>query len=167
MAEAVCVCARERVCYITAASTAENGANDTLCREAVRPPAVGAVGVVDGAAGVDADHSPHDSMRAAAMGVQVVQDCKLWGYELYGGVTPDIMTLAKPLAGGLPIGAVLMKQHVADAMKPGGGPVWVDRVQGPAKSGLEHGPFDKDVVAHEPLAAAFEPNIVVGSLVPS
>eukprot|EP00200_Dunaliella_tertiolecta_P010522 CAMPEP_0202368366 /NCGR_PEP_ID=MMETSP1127-20130417/482_1 /ASSEMBLY_ACC=CAM_ASM_000462 /TAXON_ID=3047 /ORGANISM="Dunaliella tertiolecta, Strain CCMP1320" /LENGTH=470 /DNA_ID=CAMNT_0048963775 /DNA_START=18 /DNA_END=1430 /DNA_ORIENTATION=+ len=44
---------------------------------------------------------------------------KLWGYELYGGVTPDIMTLAKPLAGGLPIGAVLMKQHVADAMKPG------------------------------------------------
>jgi acetylornithine/succinyldiaminopimelate/putrescine aminotransferase len=29
------------------------------------------------------------------------------------------MTLAKPLAGGLPIGAVLMKQHVADVMKPG------------------------------------------------
>ena len=29
------------------------------------------------------------------------------------------MTLAKPLAGGLPIGAALMKQHVADAMAPG------------------------------------------------
>lgn len=29
------------------------------------------------------------------------------------------MTLAKPLAGGLPIGAVLMKQHVADVMQPG------------------------------------------------
>lgn len=43
---------------------------------------------------------------------------KLWGYELFG-VEPDMMTLAKPLAGGLPIGAVLMKQHVADAMKPG------------------------------------------------
>lgn len=43
---------------------------------------------------------------------------KLWGYENFG-VEPDIMTLAKPLAGGLPIGAVLMKQHVADAMKPG------------------------------------------------
>jgi hypothetical protein len=43
---------------------------------------------------------------------------KLWGYENYG-VEPDIMTLAKPLAGGLPIGAVLMKQHVADVMAPG------------------------------------------------
>lgn len=43
---------------------------------------------------------------------------KLWAHELYG-VTPDIMTLAKPLAGGLPIGAALMKQHVADVMKPG------------------------------------------------
>jgi acetylornithine/succinyldiaminopimelate/putrescine aminotransferase len=43
----------------------------------------------------------------------------LWGHEIFG-VTPDIMTVAKPLAGGLPIGAVLMKQHVADAMSPGG-----------------------------------------------
>ncbi len=43
---------------------------------------------------------------------------KLWGYQNYG-VEPDIMTLAKPLAGGLPIGAVLMKQHVADVMAPG------------------------------------------------
>ena len=45
---------------------------------------------------------------------------KLWGYEHYG-VEPDLMTLAKPLAGGLPIGAVLLKEHVADAMKPGEG----------------------------------------------
>ncbi|GLC41085.1 hypothetical protein PLESTB_000944700 [Pleodorina starrii] len=43
---------------------------------------------------------------------------KLWGHQLYG-VEPDMMTLAKPLAGGLPIGAVLLKQHVADVMKPG------------------------------------------------
>lgn len=43
---------------------------------------------------------------------------KLWGHQLFG-VEPDIMTLAKPLAGGLPIGACLMKQHVADVMKPG------------------------------------------------
>lgn len=45
---------------------------------------------------------------------------KLWAYELYG-VTPDIMTLAKPLAGGLPIGAALMTQKVADVMQPGKG----------------------------------------------
>jgi acetylornithine/succinyldiaminopimelate/putrescine aminotransferase len=30
------------------------------------------------------------------------------------------MSLAKPLAGGLPIGAVLLRQKVADVMKPGG-----------------------------------------------
>ncbi|PNW82271.1 hypothetical protein CHLRE_06g278163v5 [Chlamydomonas reinhardtii] len=43
---------------------------------------------------------------------------KLWGHQLFG-VEPDMMTLAKPLAGGLPIGTVLLKQHVADVMKPG------------------------------------------------
>ena len=42
----------------------------------------------------------------------------LWAYEDYG-FTPDIMTLAKPLAGGLPIGAVLVTQRVADAIEPG------------------------------------------------
>lgn len=43
---------------------------------------------------------------------------KLWGYQNYS-VEPDLMTLAKPLAGGLPIGAVLLKQKVADVMRPG------------------------------------------------
>ncbi|XP_010539525.1 PREDICTED: acetylornithine aminotransferase, chloroplastic/mitochondrial-like [Tarenaya hassleriana] len=42
----------------------------------------------------------------------------LWAYELFG-VTPDIMTLAKPLAGGLPIGAVLVTEKVASAIKYG------------------------------------------------
>ncbi|MEQ8677604.1 MAG: aspartate aminotransferase family protein [Aggregatilineales bacterium] len=53
----------------------------------------------------------------------------LWGHEPYG-VTPDIMTLAKPLAAGLPIGAVLVTEAVGSAIKPGdhgstfaGGPV--------------------------------------------
>lgn len=32
-------------------------------------------------------------------------------------VYPDIMTLAKPLAGGLPIGAALLTQNVADKLK--------------------------------------------------
>ncbi len=35
------------------------------------------------------------------------------------GVEPDVMTLAKPLAGGLPIGAVLAKDYVAKAFEPG------------------------------------------------
>ncbi len=42
----------------------------------------------------------------------------LWAHET-AGVTPDIMTLAKPLAGGLPIGATLVTQAVAEVIKPG------------------------------------------------
>lgn len=43
---------------------------------------------------------------------------KLFAHENYD-VTPDIMTLAKPLAGGLPIGAVLTVNKVAAAVNPG------------------------------------------------
>ena len=42
----------------------------------------------------------------------------LWAYEGYG-VRPDLLSVAKPLAGGLPMGAVLMTQRVADAIGPG------------------------------------------------
>lgn len=42
----------------------------------------------------------------------------LWAHEKYG-VKPDIMTLAKPLAGGLPIGVVLVTEQVARIMQPG------------------------------------------------
>lgn len=43
---------------------------------------------------------------------------QLWGYEFYG-ITPDIMTLAKPLAAGLPMGAVLMNDKVHQALAVG------------------------------------------------
>ncbi|GMP34622.1 hypothetical protein CsSME_00007417 [Camellia sinensis var. sinensis] len=42
----------------------------------------------------------------------------LWAHESYG-VFPDIMTLAKPLAGGLPIGAALVTEKVAAAINFG------------------------------------------------
>ena len=42
----------------------------------------------------------------------------LWAYQ-GDDVTPDILTSAKPLAGGLPMGAILMTQRVADAMHVG------------------------------------------------
>jgi acetylornithine/N-succinyldiaminopimelate aminotransferase len=42
----------------------------------------------------------------------------LWAHETTG-VRPDMMTLAKPLAGGLPIGAVLLSQRVADTIHAG------------------------------------------------
>ncbi|MBE9532259.1 MAG: acetylornithine transaminase, partial [Proteobacteria bacterium] len=43
---------------------------------------------------------------------------KLFAYEHYG-VTPDIMTLAKGLANGMPIGAMLATDEVAQAFTPG------------------------------------------------
>ncbi len=43
---------------------------------------------------------------------------KLFAYEHFG-IEPDIMTLAKALANGLPIGAMLAKESVASAFGPG------------------------------------------------
>jgi predicted acetylornithine/succinylornithine family transaminase len=42
----------------------------------------------------------------------------LWAYQGYN-VVPDIMTIAKPLAGGLPLGAALMREEVATVFRPG------------------------------------------------
>jgi acetylornithine/N-succinyldiaminopimelate aminotransferase len=43
---------------------------------------------------------------------------KLFAYEHFG-IEPDIMTLAKALANGLPIGAMLAREEVAEAFGPG------------------------------------------------
>jgi len=43
---------------------------------------------------------------------------KLFAYEHFG-IEPDIMTLAKALANGLPIGAMLAREDVADSFGPG------------------------------------------------
>ncbi len=42
----------------------------------------------------------------------------LWAYEAYD-VEPDILTLAKPLGGGLPIGATLVTEAIAEAIQVG------------------------------------------------
>ncbi len=68
-----------------------------------------------------------------------------WAHQHFG-VLPDILCSAKPLANGLPIGAVLVTERVADVIHPGdhgttfaGGPfvtsvanVVVDRISEPA-----------------------------------
>jgi acetylornithine/succinyldiaminopimelate/putrescine aminotransferase len=53
----------------------------------------------------------------------------LWAYE-QTGVRPDAMTVAKALGGGLPIGALITGERLADVLQPGdhgstfaGGPV--------------------------------------------
>ncbi|MFW6248853.1 MAG: acetylornithine transaminase [Bacteroidota bacterium] len=43
---------------------------------------------------------------------------KFFAYE-HTGIQPDIVTLAKSLGSGIPIGAVLLKQHIADAIDYG------------------------------------------------
>ncbi|MFQ5881121.1 MAG: acetylornithine transaminase [Candidatus Methylomirabilales bacterium] len=43
---------------------------------------------------------------------------RLFAYE-HWGVQPDVMTLAKALGGGLPIGAMLAKEEVAASLTPG------------------------------------------------
>ncbi|HTZ11317.1 MAG TPA: aspartate aminotransferase family protein [Candidatus Margulisiibacteriota bacterium] len=54
---------------------------------------------------------------------------KLFCYQHYG-ITPDVMTLAKALGGGLPIGVMVVKKDIADTLTAGmhastfgGGPV--------------------------------------------
>src|SRR3990167_8087743 len=54
---------------------------------------------------------------------------KLFCYQHYG-ITPDILTLAKSLGGGLPVGVMVVKKEIADILGPGmhastfgGGPV--------------------------------------------
>jgi len=53
-----------------------------------------------------------------------------WFAFQHAGVIPDVVTLAKALGGGLPIGACIAREEVADAFRPGdhattfgGGPV--------------------------------------------
>lgn len=43
---------------------------------------------------------------------------KMFAYEHYG-VKPDVLTLAKPLAAGLPLGAILVTEEVAASIHPG------------------------------------------------
>jgi predicted acetylornithine/succinylornithine family transaminase len=54
----------------------------------------------------------------------------MWGFESGGGAEPDVMTVAKGLGGGLPIGACVTSPRYADTLQPGdhgstfaGGPV--------------------------------------------
>ncbi len=43
---------------------------------------------------------------------------KMFGYQNYG-IAPDMITLAKSLGGGLPIGCMVAKRDIADTLQPG------------------------------------------------
>ncbi|KZV44169.1 acetylornithine aminotransferase, mitochondrial-like [Dorcoceras hygrometricum] len=88
----------------------------------------------------------------------------LWAHETYD-VYPDVMTLAKPLAGGLPIGAVLVTEKVAAAINHGdhgstfaGSPLVckaaiavLDKISNPSflSSVLEKGEYFKDLLVQK------------------
>ncbi|KAJ3118424.1 acetylornithine aminotransferase [Nowakowskiella sp. JEL0407] len=44
---------------------------------------------------------------------------KLFSHQHFPSITPDIITLAKPLANGIPIGAVILSPKIASIIKPG------------------------------------------------
>ncbi|MGH7279414.1 MAG: acetylornithine transaminase [Candidatus Rokuibacteriota bacterium] len=48
----------------------------------------------------------------------VARTGRLWAYE-HAGIEPDIMTLAKALANGVPIGAMLTRTEIASVLTPG------------------------------------------------
>jgi acetylornithine/N-succinyldiaminopimelate aminotransferase len=43
---------------------------------------------------------------------------KLWAHQ-WAGIEPDVMSAAKGIGGGFPLGAVFAKEHVAKNLKPG------------------------------------------------
>src|SRR5437870_4382647 len=75
----------------------------------------------------DDDYLPGLRKRCDASGALLILDevqtgvgrtGTLWAYE-HSGIEPDVMTLAKALANGVPIGAMLTREEVARALGPG------------------------------------------------
>jgi acetylornithine aminotransferase len=76
---------------------------------------------------------------------------KLFAYEHFG-IAPDIMTLAKALAGGAPIGTMLAKEEYAAAFTPGthgstfgGNPLMTTAALAAVRTLLEDGLLDRAV----------------------
>jgi acetylornithine/N-succinyldiaminopimelate aminotransferase len=106
--------------------------NDLAAVEAAIGPQTGAILLepIQGESGIRV--VPHDRLRAIRKlcderGLLMILDevqCGMgrtgcmFAHEL-AGVTPDIMTLAKGMGGGFPLGACLATERVASAMTPG------------------------------------------------
>src|SRR5256886_5050958 len=80
-----------------------------------------------GVIGPDDDYLPGLRKLCDASGVLLILDevqtgvgrtGTVWAYE-QSGIEPDVMTLAKALANGVPIGAMLTREEVARALGPG------------------------------------------------
>lgn len=105
--------------------------NLNALRDAITPETAGiVVEPIQGEGGIRAAHPDFlPGLRAAAdefgllLGLDEIQTGmgrtgKLFAYE-WSGITPDVMSLAKGLGGGFPIGAVVTTEAVARAIRPG------------------------------------------------
>ncbi len=80
----------------------------------------------------------------------------LWGYESFG-VTPDVVTMAKALGGGAPIGALLTTDAISQSLGPGthastfgGNPLVTAAAHATLKTIL-----DEDIVSHVAKMGAY------------
>jgi acetylornithine aminotransferase len=87
---------------------------------------------------------------------------KLFAYEHFG-IAPDIMTLAKALAGGAPIGTMLAKEEYAAAFTPGthgstfgGNPLMTTAALAAVRTLLEDGLLERSVEMGAYLLAALK-----------
>jgi acetylornithine aminotransferase len=106
--------------------------NDIAALQAAMGPDIAAVLMepIQGEGGIrvpDADYLPAVRHLCDQSGALLIFDeiqtgmgrtGRLFAHEHFG-ITPDIITLAKALGNGLPIGAMLAKEAVASAFKPG------------------------------------------------
>ncbi len=87
---------------------------------------------------------------------------KLFAYEHFG-VAPDIMTLAKALAGGAPIGTMLAREEIAAAFTPGthgstfgGNPLMATAALAAVRAILDEGLLERAEVMGDYLVGALE-----------
>jgi acetylornithine aminotransferase len=87
---------------------------------------------------------------------------KLFAHEHFG-VAPDIMTLAKALAGGAPIGTMLAREEIAAAFTPGthgstfgGNPLMTAAALAAVRTLLEEGLLERSVAMGAYLVTALE-----------
>src|SRR5512145_1440711 len=87
---------------------------------------------------------------------------KLFAYEHFG-IAPDLMTLAKALAGGAPIGTMLAREEFAAAFTPGthgstfgGNPLMTTAALAAVRTLLEDGLLDQAVATGDYLLAALQ-----------
>jgi acetylornithine/N-succinyldiaminopimelate aminotransferase len=112
-----------RYCPFNDPEALEQHFDDSICAVMVEP-IQGEGGIVPAAPGflrqIRTLCDRHDALMIAdEVQCGVLRSGRLWAHQWEDDVLPDVMTLAKALGGGLPIGALLVGERVADVLTPG------------------------------------------------